>query len=98
MVYAKLSPKIQNLMRVVSYVFVIAFFAAAIPPCLIYLAKLPSVTSIMKIPERFLFLTFPIFLISTVCRSAYRMVLDIKAFWKKTYVQSYNTGEKEALI
>ncbi len=98
LVYAKLSPKYQNLMRMISFVVVIAFFAAAIPPSLVYLWKLPSVTSIMKIPERLIFLTFPIFMISTVCRSAYRLVLDIKAFRDKTYVQSYNTAEKDALI
>ena len=96
--YAKLKPKGQNIMRMLSYVIVIVFFLVAIPECIVSLARLPTVTSIMKIPERFIFLSFPVLMVSTVCRSAYRLVMDIKAFRNKTYVQSYNTEAKEALI
>jgi hypothetical protein len=39
-----------------------------------------------------------VMMISMIARSAYRLVLDIKAFRKKTYTQTYNTAEKESLI
>jgi len=43
-------------------------------------------------------LPYPILLISMVSRSAYRLVLDIKAFRNKSYVQSYNPEHGDALI
>ena len=95
--YAKLKPKGQNIMRMLSYVIVIVFFLVAIPECIVSLARLPPVTSIMKIPERIIFMSFPILLVSTVCRSAYRLVMDIQAFRNRTYVQTYNAEEKDAL-
>jgi len=95
--YAKLKPKGQNIMRMLSYVIVIVFFLVAIPECIVSLARLPTVTSIMKIPERIIFMSFPILLVSTVCRSAYRLVMDIQAFRNRTYVQTYNAEEKDAL-
>jgi hypothetical protein len=36
-------------------------------------------------------------MISTVLRSARRLALDIKAFRNKTYVQSYNTADRDVL-
>ena len=95
--YAKLKPKGQNIMRMLSYVIVIVFFLVAIPECIVSLARLPTVTSIMKIPERIIFMSFPILLVSTVCWSAYRLVMDIQAFRNRTYVQTYNAEEKDAL-
>jgi TRAP-type C4-dicarboxylate transport system permease small subunit len=98
LIYNKFSPKNQNILRMISALFVIGIMGAAIPPSLLYLAKLPSMSSILRIPDRLIFLTFPIFMISTVSRSAYRLVLDIRAFRAKTYVQSYNTAPKDELI
>ena len=98
LLYAKLNSKGQNILRIVSYVIIIAFFSVALPGSVRYLVKLPAVTSIMRIPLRFVFLSFPILMISTVLRSAYRLVLDIKALKNKTYIQSYNTGKRDALI
>jgi TRAP-type C4-dicarboxylate transport system permease small subunit len=98
LVYTRLGSKGQNILRMISYVIVIVFFLVAIPQTIVSLARLPTVTSIMKIPERIIFMSFPVLLVSTVCRSAYRLVMDIKAFRNKTYVQSYNTEAKEALI
>jgi TRAP-type C4-dicarboxylate transport system permease small subunit len=60
--------------------------------------KLPAVTSIMGIPLRFVFLPFPILLISMILRSAYRLFWDIKAFRNKSYLQSYNTENTGTLI
>ncbi len=98
LVYAGLKPRTQNILRMVSSLIVIASFAAIIPASVGYLLKLPTVTSIMKIPERIIFMSFPVLLVSTVCRSTYRLVLDVKAFRNKTYVQSYNSEGKDALI
>ncbi|MBL7047847.1 MAG: TRAP transporter small permease [Candidatus Marinimicrobia bacterium] len=96
--YTKLKPKGQNVLRIISYIIVIVFFSIAIPPSLKYLYALRAVTSIMRIPIRIIFLSFPILLISSVFRSAFRLFLDIKAFRNKTYVQQYNTQEKDLLI
>jgi TRAP-type C4-dicarboxylate transport system permease small subunit len=98
LVYAKRSPRGQALMRMISYVIVIVFLVIALPSTLRSLWNNPAVTSILKIPDKFIFATLPVMMISMVARSAYRLVLDIKAFANKTYVQTYNTGEKDALI
>lgn len=98
LLYTRLNSKGQNILRIISYIIVIAFFSVALPGSIWYLVKLPAMTSIMRIPLRFVFSSFPILLFSTVLRSAYRLVLDIKAFRNKTYIQSYNTGERDALI
>jgi len=98
LLYAELKPRGQNILRIISYLIVIVSLAAIIPSSVRYLLKLPTVTSIMKIPEGIIFMSFPVLLVSTVCRSVCRLVLDVKAFRNKTYVQRYNTGEKDALI
>ena len=98
LLYAELKPRGQNILRIISYLIVIVSLAAIIPASVKYLLKLPTVTSIMKIPEGIIFMSFPVLLVSTVCRSIYRLVLDVKAFRNKTYVQSYNAEEKDALI
>ncbi len=98
LVYAKLKPRGQNIFRILSCVLVIGFLLAALPKTAIYLLKLPAVTSIMKIPDKFIFSSLLILMVSTISRSAYRLVMDIKAFRNKTYVQTYNTEAKDALI
>ena len=98
LLYTRLNPKGQNILRIISYVIVIVFFTVAVPASIMYLVKLRAVTSIMRIPRRLIFLSYPLLLISTVLRSAYRLVLDIKAFRDKTYVQRYNTEQSETLI
>ncbi len=98
LLYSRISEKSKNIFRIISYVLIIIFFSMAIPGSIRYLIKLPAVTSIMKIPLKIIFSSFPILLISTVFRSVYRLVLDIKSFKNKTYVQLYNTGEEETTI
>jgi len=85
LLYSRISEKSKNIFRIISYVFIIIFFSRA-------------VTSIMKIPLKIIFSSFPILLISTVLRSAYRLVLDIKSFKNKTYIQLYNNNEEEKMI
>jgi TRAP-type C4-dicarboxylate transport system permease small subunit len=98
LVYAKRTPRGQNILRMLSNVFVIGFFTAALPRTIIYLWTLRAMTSIMKIPDKYIFLSLLILMISTICRSAYRLVKDIKAFRNRTYVQTYNREAKDALI
>jgi TRAP-type C4-dicarboxylate transport system permease small subunit len=98
LLYTRLDAKGQAILRITAYVIVIVFFTAALPATIIYLVKLRAVTSIMKIPRRLIFLSFPLLLASTVIRSAYRLVLDIRAFRDKTYIQSYNTEPRDTFI
>lgn len=98
LVYARVSPRGQNIMRILSYLLVIAFFLAALPGIVRYVWKFPAVTSILYIPERFIFASFPILMVSTIIRSAWRLALDVKALLARTYVQAYNTGDRDALI
>jgi TRAP-type C4-dicarboxylate transport system permease small subunit len=98
LLYTRLNSKGRNILRMISSVIVIVFFSIALPGSIRYLARLPAVTSIMRIPLRYIFLPYPILLISMVSRSAYRLVLDIKAFRNKSYVQSYNPEHGDALI
>jgi TRAP-type C4-dicarboxylate transport system permease small subunit len=97
LLYTRMNAKGQNILRMVSYVIVIVFFLVALPPTIWYLVRLPSVTSIMGIPERYIFVSLPILMISTILRSAYRLALDIKAFRNKTYLQSYNAADRDVL-
>jgi TRAP-type C4-dicarboxylate transport system permease small subunit len=98
LLYTRLNSKGKNILRIISYVTVIVFFTSALPGSIRYLIRLPAVTSIMRIPLRLIFLPYPILLISMVLRSAYRLVLDIRVFRNGTYVQSYNTEERDALL
>ena len=85
-------------MRMASYLLVIVFLLVALPSTLRSVWTNPAVTSIMKIPDRFIFTVLPLMMISMIARSVYRLVLDIRAFRNKTYVQTYNTEEKDSLI
>lgn len=98
LVYAKRKPRGQALMRMASYLLVIVFLLVALPSTLRSVWTNPAVTSIMKIPDRFIFTVLPLMMISMIARSVYRLVLDIRAFRNKTYVQTYNTEEKDSLI
>jgi TRAP-type C4-dicarboxylate transport system permease small subunit len=98
LLYTRLDAKGQNILRIISSVVVIVFFTIALPGSIRYLVRLPAVTSIMRIPLRFVFLPYPILLISMVLRSAYRLFSDIKAFRNQSYVQTYNVEDRDALI
>jgi len=98
LVYVHRSPRGQALMRILSNLLVIAFLGFALPSTIRSLANNPAVTSIMKIPDRYIYSVLPVMMISMVARSAYRLVLDLKAFVNKTYAQTYNSEEKDALV
>jgi len=98
LVYAQRTPRGQSIMRIVSHAVVIATLLVALPLTLRSLWQNPAVTSIMKIPDRYIFASYPVMLVSFIIRSTYRLVLDIKAFSARTYAQTYNTEAKDALI
>ncbi len=98
LLYTNVTARSQNILRMLGYVIVIVLFSVALPGTIRYLWKLRAVTSIMKIPTKIIFASFPILLISTIARSAYRLVLDFKAFRNETYEQTYNTEDRERLI
>ena len=98
LVYANLKDRGQNLFRILGHATVIVLFLVALPGSVRYVVRLKAVTSIMRIPLKFVFATFPVLLISTIIRSAYRLVLDVMAFKNKTYEQTYNTEPRDRLI
>lgn len=98
LLYSSLGPRGKNILRMMGYVLLIVLFLIALPGTIRYILKLRALTSIMRIPLKYVFATFPILLISTIIRSAYRLVLDFKSFLNKTYEQTYNTKPKDRLI
>jgi TRAP-type C4-dicarboxylate transport system permease small subunit len=96
--YNSFNRRTQNILRIVSYLLIIIFFSIAIPPALKYLLNMRAKSSILKIPHRILFLSFPIMLAAIVIRSIIRLTSDIRALVNKTYVQTYDAEEKDELI
>jgi len=92
MVYAHRSPRGQALMRILSNLLVVAFLGIALPSTIRSLANTPAVTSILKIPDKYIYAVLPVMMISMVARSAYRLVLALKAFQKASleYYQKNN--------
>jgi TRAP-type C4-dicarboxylate transport system permease small subunit len=98
LVYVHRSPRGQALMRILSHLLVIGFLGIALPSTIRSLANNPAVTSIMKIPDKYIYAVLPVMMISMVARSLYRLVLDVKAVAGRTYTQTYNTEQKDALV
>lgn len=98
LLYTRMKAKGQNIMRIITCIIIIVFCSIMIPISIEYLWKLPAVTSILKIPLYVVFAPLPIMMISTVIRSIYRLIMDIKVLKNKTYDQTYNSDEKEMLI
>ena len=96
--YNKASLKGQVIMRIFSAVLVIIFFILALPGTFYYLTHHKAISSVMRIPYNYIFVSFPILLVSVVIRSAYRMVLDIKSLRDGTYHQTYNIEKEDELI
>jgi TRAP-type C4-dicarboxylate transport system permease small subunit len=100
LIYNKLSPRGQNIFRLIGGTIVAVFFVAALPKSTLYIIELRSTTSIMRIPEQVFFASLIVLMASTVVRYVHYFVLDAKAFRNRTYVQTYHTDktETDALI
>ncbi len=94
MIYVKTSLKVQCLMRIISNLLIIVFISWLTPFTVQYLMKMNTQpTSILKIPMSLVFIPFLVLFICTIVRALHRLILDIQAFRKKTYVQTYNRKE-----
>ena len=94
MLYIKMSPKWQCIWRIVSNVLIAVVAAILIVPSLQYLQDMFGLkTQIIKIPRFLVFLPFTVSFVVGSVRSVYRAALDMKAFSKKEYTQTY--GKKE---
>lgn len=96
--YNRASQKGKVMMRILSYALIILFFLAALPGTFYYLTHHKAISSILRIPYNYIFVSFPVLLVSVVIRSAYRMVLDIRSLRNGTYLQTYNTEKEDELI
>ncbi len=95
LVYNRLSPRGQNVFRLIVSAIVAVFFVAALPKSTLYIMGLRSKTSVMGIPEQIFFASLIVLMVSTVMRFVYYFVLDVKAFRNRTYVQTYHTDKQE---
>lgn len=96
--YNRASPKGKAMMRILSYALVIVFFVSALPGTFYYLTHHKAISSLLRIPYNYIFVSFPILLVSVVIRSAYRLVLDIRSWKNGTYLQTYNIEKEDELI
>ncbi|MCK7540321.1 MAG: TRAP transporter small permease subunit [Marinilabiliales bacterium] len=91
--YARRSPRKVAIMRMISYVLVIVFLAVA--AFLDHRACAESCRDVdHEDTDRYIHSVIPIMMVSVLARSVCRLVLDIWAFARKTYAQTYNTEEK----
>ena len=94
MLYLKMSPKTQCIMRLISNVLITMTAALLIEPAYSFMMSMAGLKAqTMPIPRGLIFLPFMISFVMASARSLYRLVLDILAFKNKDYVQQY--GKKE---
>ena len=94
MIYVKTSPKTQCIMRIISNLLVTVFITWLIPFTVQYLMKMNTQpTSILRLPMSLVYIPFLVLFLCSTVRALHRLILDIQAFRKKTYVQMYNRKE-----
>lgn len=94
MLYLKLSPKTQCIMRLISNVLITVTAALLIEPSFTFMMSMAGLKAqTMPIPRGLIFLPFMISFVMASARSLYRLVLDILALKNKDYSQNY--GKKE---
>ena len=94
MIYVKVSPKVQCIMRIISGLMMTVFITWLIPATNQYLKRMNTQpTSILRLPMSLVFIPFLVLFICSAIRALHRLILDIQAFRKKTYVQQYNRKE-----
>ena len=96
MLYVKLSPKMQCILRMVTNLLIAAVAAVLVWPSIEYIQEMKGLTAqTMPIPRGLIFVPFTVSFVSAAIRSTYRLVMDILAFKNKDYTQNY--GKKEEL-
>lgn len=96
MLYNKLSPQIQCILRIVNNLIIAVVAAMLIVPSIRFLEGLSGLKAqTMDIPRFMIFVPFTISFCAATLRSAYRTVLDILSFKNKDYTQYY--GKKEEI-
>ncbi|MGI6777408.1 MAG: TRAP transporter small permease [Acetivibrionales bacterium] len=99
LVYERLNPKGQNIFRIVGNIIMVVLLLIGIPSTVKTLWSMRLVvTQVVFLPYMVVFSPLAILFIVAIIRYSYRLVQDIRAFKSKTYVQQYNTSEKEMLI
>ena len=95
MLYTKLSEKVQCVFRIITNVLITATAALLIMPAINYLLGMRNLqTDVMRWPRYIIFLPFVVSFVAAVCRSAYRLVLDVKGFARRQYRQQYGKQEE----
>ena len=98
MLYNKLSMKTKCILRILTNVAITVVAAILIIPSITYLQSMSGLTAqVLPIPRWFIFVPFTIAFVATTARSAYRAVLDIKAFVRKDYIKNYGAKEDGAI-
>jgi len=96
MLYNKLSPTVQCLLRLISNLLIAVTAAVLIGPSLEYLESLFGLTTqTIKLPRFLVFVPFTVSFISATVRSIYNFVLDICSIKDKTYKQKYGKTEEK---
>ena len=94
MIYDRCSPRVRNIMRILSNTLIAVILGIALKPSLHYLLRNKGKTSFLRISLIIVFSCYILmFFISTI-RFLARAIEDMKSFKSRTYVQRYNVGEK----
>lgn len=94
MLYLKMPPKTQCIMRLISNLLITVTAALLIEPSVSFIMGMAGLMAqTMPIPRGLVFTPFTISFVIASARSLYRLVLDIMAFRSKDYTQNY--GKKE---
>jgi TRAP-type C4-dicarboxylate transport system permease small subunit len=92
MIYIRSSPKVQNIMRIITSIIIVVFFGIAIPHSIKYLWGMRGLyMQVIKIPRYYVFMPLPILLITMFIRYAHRLFLDVKELKNKTFGEIRNT-------
>lgn len=98
MLYIKMSEKVQCLMRIVGNIIVAFTCAMLVPASIKYISSMKGLTSqIIHLPRGLIFACFPVVLTIMCVRTVFFLILDIKAFTRKTYKQTYAINTEEVV-
>jgi len=88
MLYEKMSPKIQCILRIVSELLISLTAAILIFPSISYLYGMRNLTTqIIKIPRYLVFLPFTISFVTATIRSFYRFIMEVRVLYRGDFAQ-----------